>query len=85
MMQAMSVNQHTFKVNFKSIAAEHERIIQPDMADSALNFDPKNPEGKYCLELKEPYNQICLQNLLKSAEKAAEKSEGKFEIKQCFF
>ena len=43
-----------------------------------------NPEGKYVLDLTESFNQICLQNLLCSAEKAVLENEGKFELKQCF-
>lgn len=47
-------------------------------------FDPKNPEGKYSLNLAQAYGQICLQSLLQSAEKSVQENEGKFEIKNCF-
>lgn len=54
------------------------------MKNSALNFDPQNPEGNYVLDLGESFDQICLQNLLLAAEKAVVRSEAAFEIKQCF-
>ena len=55
MLQSISRNQNTnFKVNLKNISAE------TDIKDSGFIFDPENPEGKYALDLKEAYDQICL-------------------------
>lgn len=48
-------------------------------------FDPSNPEKAYALNLEERYDNIILQSLLGIAEKAALKSEGKFDMKACFF
>ena len=84
-MQAMSQNTNVdFKVNMKSISAEQERKLDKKIGDSALNFDPQNPEGKFVLDLSQAYNQICLQKLLESAEKACAENEGAFEVKACF-
>ena len=48
-------------------------------------FDPSNPERSYSLNLAECYDQIILQSLLSIADKAASKSDGKFDIKACFY
>lgn len=56
-----------------------------DLKKSYSNvFDPSNPEGTFTLNLAETYDHIILQNLILIAEKAANGSEGKFDIKQCF-
>ena len=43
-------------MNMKNISAEQERKVSKKAEDSALNFDPMNPEGKYELDLSETYN-----------------------------
>jgi hypothetical protein len=69
----------------KNIDADYERKVSKNVENSAINFDPQNPEGKYSLNLEESYNQICLQNLLLAAEKSVAENPGAFEIKSCFF
>jgi len=81
----MTVNQNTsFTINLKNIDAEYERKLTKDPEDKTLNFDPANPEGKYCLDLSEAFNQVVLQLLLQTAEKAVEENPGAFELKKCF-
>lgn len=48
-------------------------------------FDPSNPEKPYTLNMNDTYDHIILQNLLQIAEKASSNSEGKFDIKACFY
>ncbi len=65
-------------MNLKEISADKDIKLYNDL------FDPSNPEKLYSLTLGDMYNDIILQNLLEIAEKAAEKSDGKFDVKQCF-
>jgi len=62
LMQSMNSNSITsFKMNIKNISAENERQMDSSSEkDSALNFDPMNPERKYELDLSQSYHQICL-------------------------
>lgn len=79
LIQAMSTNNSSaFKVNMKEISADRDVNIYKNV------FDNNNPEKTYTLNLAETYDHIILQSLLIIAEKAALKSEGKFDIKQCF-
>ena len=79
-LQAMNKNQNTkFTVNLKNIQADKGFEIKNDQA-----FDPSNPEGKFLLDIGESYGQVILQQLLSAAEKAANRSSGAFEAKQCF-
>lgn len=55
-----------------------------DIKSSQKVFDQSNPEGQYALNLAETYDHIIIQSLLAIAEKAVARSEGKFDIKQCF-
>jgi hypothetical protein len=48
-------------------------------------FDLSTPEKDYSLNLAETYDQLVLQSLLKLAESVANQSEGKFDIKACFY
>ena len=85
LLQSMNNNQETkFNIQMKDISADKDIKIEKDVKNSALNFDPQNPEGKYTLDLAENFNQICLQHLVQAAEKAVERSEGAFEMKNCF-
>lgn len=80
LIQAMNSNKNSeFTVNMKEISADvdiknHKKEV----------FDPSNPEKAYSLNLAETYNHIILKSLLIIAEKAALKSEGKFDTKACF-
>ena len=57
LMQAMSTNQHTaYTIHMKNIDADFERKVSKNAENSAINFDPQNPEGKYSLNLEECYN-----------------------------
>ena len=68
-------NASEFKVNMKEISADR------DVNNYKSVFDTNNPEKTYSLSLAETYGHIILQSLLIIAEKAALKSEGKFDIK----
>ena len=81
----MNNNVHTkFTINLKDISADKEIKLKKNPTNSAINFDPSNPEGTFTLDLAESYSQTCLQRLLEAAESAAEASAGAFELKQCF-
>lgn len=85
MISAMSSNPHTkFTIDMANISADKEIKINKTKEDASLNFDPSNPEGMYNLDLEERFDQIILQYLLDTAEKAVERSGGTFEVKQCF-
>lgn len=65
LMQTLTLNQNAeFTINLKNIAAEYDRKLLKNPNDSALNFNPANPEGKYSLDLSEAYNQVVFQHLL---------------------
>ena len=64
-----------FNINMKEISADK------DIKNNKNVFDPSNPETSYSLNLAETYDHIILQNLMLIAEKAALKSDGKFDIK----
>jgi len=85
LLQSMNNNVHTkFTINLKDISADKEIKIEKNAQNSAINFDPQNPEGRYALDLTESFNQICLQHLLQAAEKAVARHAGAFDLKQCF-
>jgi hypothetical protein len=80
LISAMSNNmQTTFKVNMKEISADKDIKSYQDV------FDLSKPEKEYTLNLAETYDQLILQGLLKLAESCANTSEGKFDVKACFF
>lgn len=61
MLAALSQNTHTkFKLDMANISADKDIPIQKKSEDNSLNFDPKNPEGQYNLDLEEAFNQILL-------------------------
>ena len=66
------------------ISADKEIKQDINLEDLSTTFDPENPEGKYSLDLSQVQSQVCLQNLLLSAEKTVARNGGAFEIKQCF-
>jgi Ran GTPase-activating protein (RanGAP) involved in mRNA processing and transport len=80
LITAMSSNKETsFKVNMKEISADKD-------IKSYMNvFNMTTPEKEYTLNMAETYNQLILQNLLKIAENISNASEGKFDMKSCFF
>ncbi len=74
------MNRHSqFKMNLREISADK------DIKSMREVFDPSNPERPYTLNLADTYDNIILQHLLLIAEKTAEKSEGKFDLKACFY
>ena len=76
----MSSNTLTsFKVNMKEISADKDIKMYKNV------FDLTSPEKEYSLNMAETYNQLILQNLLRIAEGAANVSEGKFDVKACFY
>ena len=80
LISAMSQNTQTsFKVNMKEISADK------DIKSYKNVFDLSAPEIDYNLNLAETYDQLVLQSLLRLAESVANQSEGKFDIKACFF
>jgi hypothetical protein len=80
LIQSMSMNQETsFKVNMKEISADK------DIKQYRNVFDNSSPEKEYTLNLAETYDQLILQNLLRISEAASLSSEGKFDVKTCFF
>jgi hypothetical protein len=48
-------------------------------------FDLSKPEKEYSLNMAQTYDVLILQSLLKLAEGIANSSEGKFDIKACFY
>ena len=48
-------------------------------------FDLTSPEKEYTLNMSETYDQLIMQSLLRIAESTSLASEGKFDIKACFF
>ncbi len=80
LITAMSSNmQTTFKVNMKEISADKDIKTYQDV------FDLSKPEKDYSLNLAETYDQLILQSLLRLAETCANSSDGKFDVKACFF
>lgn len=62
MLASLSNNTHTkFALNMANISADKEVPIHKAGEDTSVNFDPKNPEGPFNLDLEEAYNQILLQ------------------------
>ena len=79
-LQAMNQNQHgVFKMNLKEISADR------DTKQKTKPFDINNPEANYSLNVGDTYDLLILQSLLTCAEKAVARSEGKFDIKACFY
>ena len=48
-------------------------------------FDLTSPEKEYSLNMAETYDNFIMQSLLKLADSAANSSEGKFDVKACFY
>lgn len=80
LISAMSSNMQTaFKVNMKEISADKDIKAYKDV------FDLSKPEKEYTLNMAQTYDVLILQSLLRHAEGCANTSEGKFDIKACFF
>jgi hypothetical protein len=48
--------QTKFTINLKDISADKEIKMEKNEKNSAINFDPKDPEGNFSIDLVESFS-----------------------------